>query len=62
MTADLPDSERLRRELEMLAQLRGLLQGSLGPDYRLSTGVVDRVLDEYNEVRAQESDDDQAAP
>ncbi|RVW04443.1 hypothetical protein [Rhodococcus spongiicola] len=51
MAADQHTQEQLRRELEMLAQLRGLLQDSLGPDHRLPTETVDRVLDEYNQAR-----------
>ncbi|MDH6284674.1 hypothetical protein [Prescottella agglutinans] len=57
MTADLPDEERLRRELEMLANVRRRLRDSEGVDFQIPTGAVDQVLDEYNAVRARESGD-----
>ncbi|MGO4205010.1 hypothetical protein AB4Z09_25390 [Rhodococcus sp. TAF43] len=61
MTADLPEHERLRRELEMLAQVRGLLRESEGPEFQPPTRAVDQVLDEYNAARTREGDDDRAA-
>lgn len=57
MTADLPETERLRRELEMLADVRARIHDSVGPDTRIPTGTVDAVLDEYNAARERERDD-----
>lgn len=61
MTTDLPDEERLRRELEMLADVRRRIRESVGPDVQIPTGTVDAVLDKYNAARARESDDSPAA-
>lgn len=61
MTADLPDEERLRRELEMLADVRRRIRESVGPDVQIPTGTVDDVLDEYNAIRERSDDDEQAS-
>ncbi|MGO4205180.1 hypothetical protein AB4Z09_26275 [Rhodococcus sp. TAF43] len=62
MTADLPDEERLRRELEMLADVRRRLSESEGMDFQIPTGAVDQVLDEYNAVRARDDEGGGQAP
>lgn len=46
------ERERLLHELDMLADLRRWLRCQVGPDVRLSTCTVDRVLDEYNATAA----------
>lgn len=56
MTDDLPETERLRRELAMLADVRARIRETVGPDARIPTGTVDAVLDDYN--AALERDDD----
>ena len=58
MTEDLPETERLRRELEMLADVRARIRDSVGPDARISTGTVDAVLDDYNAALERERGDD----
>jgi hypothetical protein len=60
VTADLPDEERLRRELEMLANVRRRLHDSEGIDFQIPTGAVDQVLDEYNAIRAHSDDGEQS--
>ncbi|GBF17715.1 hypothetical protein Br6_05122 [Rhodococcus sp. Br-6] len=57
MTEDLPETERLRRELEMLADVRARIRDSVGPDARIPTGTVDAVLDEYTAARERERGD-----
>ncbi|MBM9839626.1 hypothetical protein JO861_24040 [Rhodococcus hoagii] len=58
MTDDLPETERLRREVAMLADVRRRIRDTVGPDARIPTGTVDAVLDEYNAARERESGDD----
>ncbi|WP_064077701.1 hypothetical protein [Prescottella equi] len=62
MTADLPETERLRRELEMLADVRARIRETVGPDARIPTGTADAVLDDYNAARERERGNDPAAP
>ncbi|WP_430336145.1 hypothetical protein [Rhodococcus sp. ACT016] len=59
MTSDLPDEEQLRRELEMLADVRRRIRESVGPDVRIPTRAVDYVLDDYNAVRARDAESGQ---
>jgi len=58
VTEDLPETERLRRELEMLADVRARIRDSVGPDARIPTGTVDAVLDDYNAALERERGDD----
>ncbi|WP_145238478.1 MULTISPECIES: hypothetical protein [Nocardiaceae] len=57
MTEDLPETERLRRELAMLADVRDRIRDSVGPDARIPTGTVDNVLDDYNAACERERGD-----
>ncbi|WP_458683395.1 hypothetical protein [Prescottella equi] len=47
----------MRRELEMLADVRARIRDSVGPDARIPTGTVDAVLDDYNAARERERGD-----
>lgn len=58
MTDDLPDTERLRRELAMLADVRTRIRETVGPDTRIPTGTVDAVLDDYTAALERERGDD----
>ncbi|WJJ14645.1 hypothetical protein P9990_26585 (plasmid) [Prescottella equi] len=58
MTEDLSETEHLRRELAMLADVRARIRDSIGPDARIPTGTVDNVLDDYNTARERERGDD----
>ncbi len=57
MTEDLAETERLRRELAMLADVRARIRDTVGPDPRIPSGTVDAVLDDYNAARERERGD-----
>ncbi|MFX1787194.1 hypothetical protein [Prescottella equi] len=57
MTEDLAETERLRRELAMLADVRARIRDTVGPDTRIPSGTVDAVLDDYNAARERERGD-----
>ncbi|BCF86513.1 hypothetical protein RQCS_60580 (plasmid) [Rhodococcus qingshengii] len=44
-------TDRFDAELMMLADIRAYLRTAEGPDFPISTSVIDRVLDERNSAR-----------
>lgn len=44
-------TDRFDEELMMLADIRAYLRTTEGPDFPISTSVIDRVLDERNSAR-----------
>lgn len=44
-------TDRVDEELMMLADIRAYLRTAEGPDFPISTSVIDRVLDERNSAR-----------